>query len=128
MAELDDLRAEHWQYRNTIALIDAELRPYYERQRSLQVEIIMTFPEHAVVDDRDARGPTLGVIAHSLEGAPERAGLFAELDRLNETFAPTVRQRRNLTIEARTLRDLITRLEDYERTHPQRDLFMHAKV
>jgi hypothetical protein len=117
---LDDMREEVQDKRELVAALDRELRDYYTRRRRLQHAIIETF-EH-VVDDSGI-WPRVVVTRYSREGRAERASLFTELDRLNEVFAPTIKERRNLSIEADSLARAIERIAAWEAKHPQRDLF-----
>lgn len=108
MTDIAQLRAEMLAKRNTVALLDGQLRDYYQRKRRLQNDIARTFP-HVLVDRFPA--PAVVVTRYTREGAPARAQLFIELDRLGIAFAPITKQRRDLHIEAESLARAIERME-----------------
>jgi hypothetical protein len=126
MSILDELRAEHWQLRNEMAKLDVLLRPYYQRQRTLQIEIIKTFPNKTVEDY--VRGPVLGVARYTRDGAAERLPLFAALDRLNTEFAPIRDERRTLSSMAKVRARMIKLIEERASKRRQFELPLHATV
>jgi hypothetical protein len=101
--------AELSERRRAIALLDRELREYYPRKAAIKGEIARTFPY--VIADGPTGAPVHHVTQWTCEGAPIRAGLFAELDRLNEVYGPVISQRRDIQAEANALAKAIERIQ-----------------
>ena len=122
-SSINEMALELSERRRAIAAFDGELRNYYPRKAQIIGEIART---HKYTTTNGPVSVLYLVTQWIREGAPIRAGLFAELDRLTEVYGPVVEQRRCLQIEANGLAKAIERITEAQRrrqTRPQGELF-----
>lgn len=123
-SEIDRLHAELQEKLAAIRAIDRDhLRDYYNRKRSLQTALIKT--HHHVTVDTDPSQPPVRVTGYDLNGAAQRAGLFVELDRLNQVHAPIINERRILRQESKALMTVIRHAEEAQARVRQRGERLH---
>ncbi len=98
--ELDELVSYICEQGEILRVLDRELDPYWRRQRQLKEALIKTHPwisGYAAL--RAGLGASPEEVYVTGYGRADRAGLFAEMDRLAEVTAPTRIRRREVKAE-----------------------------
>jgi hypothetical protein len=79
--EIDDLIAIIREHEDMLRALNIQLAPFYARNNALRAEIIAT--HHTAIGNH---GPCVAAWNGSAEAKEERAGCFAELDRLASVY------------------------------------------
>lgn len=93
---------------DTLTALNKVLNPVRARLKSLKREIICTH-HHRPLDPKP--GEDLQLIAFNPAGAPDRAGLFAEIDNLHWSYGAELEQARRIYIEVLSLEKTLARLQ-----------------
>jgi len=101
MSDLRELQA----LRERLLELDRNLRDYWMRLTHLQTSIIETHPHTG--NPNAMRGPMIMVTRWTKDGAEKRFGLFAAMDRLNQTYAPIKNERRIVAAQVKELTSLL---------------------
>lgn len=102
--EFDELKEHASELQARIASLSQSLIPYYSRRRQLRNEIAQTHVGFW-------QGADFQVCGFDFDNAETRAGIFPELDRLNEIHAPIVQELNLIRRQLHGLQDRMAALQ-----------------